>query len=90
MAGVVAAVMWVLSFILIQLTSLPSVFESFSDYLIEVVLLVGYAGTIGAIVGLYSGTACPAKPQWALRETGSFGLLANLHRVRNSIRGYYR
>src|SRR5688572_13293089 len=53
-AGVVAAGMWVLSFILIQLTSLPSVFESFSDYLIEVVLLVGYAGTMGAIVGLHA------------------------------------
>jgi hypothetical protein len=53
-AGVVAAVMWVLSFILIQLTSLPRVFESISDYLIEVVLLVGYAGTMGAIVGLHA------------------------------------
>jgi hypothetical protein len=53
-AGVVAAEMWVLSFILIQLTSLPRVFESFSDYLIEVVLLVGYAGTMGAIVGLHA------------------------------------
>jgi hypothetical protein len=53
-AGLLAAAMWVLSFILIQLTSLPSVFESFSDYLIEVVLLVGYAGTIGAIVGLHA------------------------------------
>ena len=53
-AGVVAAGMWVLSFILIQLTSRPRVFESFSDYLIEVVLLVGYAGTMGAIVGLHA------------------------------------
>src|SRR5215212_9708005 len=53
-AGLLAAAMWVLSFILIQLTSLPSVFESFSDYLIEVVLLVGYAGTMGAIVGLHA------------------------------------
>jgi hypothetical protein len=53
-AGVVAAAMWVLSFILIQLTSLPRVFESFSDYLIEVILLVGYVGTIGAIVGLHA------------------------------------
>src|SRR5829696_2133169 len=53
-AGLVAAAMWVMSFILIQLTSLPRVFESFSDYLIEVVLLVGYAGTMGAIVGLHA------------------------------------
>ena len=53
-AGLLAAAMWLLSFILIQLTSLPRVFESFSDYLIEVVLLVGYAGTIGAIVGLHA------------------------------------
>src|SRR5215203_794049 len=53
-AGVVAAGLGVLSFILIQLTSLPRVFESFSDYLIEVVLLVGYAGTMGAIVGLHA------------------------------------
>ena len=49
-----AAAMWVLSFILIQLTSLPRVFESFSDYLIEVVLLVGSAGTMGAVVGLHA------------------------------------
>jgi hypothetical protein len=54
MAGAVAAAMWLLSFILIQLTSLPKVFESFSDYLIEVVLLVGYAGTMGAILGLHA------------------------------------
>jgi len=53
-AGLLATAMWVLSFILIQLTSLPSVFESFSDYLIEVVLLVAYAGTMGAIVGLHA------------------------------------
>ena len=53
-AGLLAAAMWVMSFILIQLTSLPRVFESFSDYLIEVILLVGYVGTIGAIVGLHA------------------------------------
>jgi hypothetical protein len=53
-AGVVAAATWVLAFTLIQLTSLPSVFESISDYLIEVVLLVGYAGTMGAIWGLHA------------------------------------
>jgi hypothetical protein len=53
-AGAVAAAMWVLSFILIQIISLPRVFESFSDYLIEAVLLVGYAGTMGAILELHA------------------------------------
>jgi hypothetical protein len=54
LAGVVAALMWVLSTILIQLTSLQRVYDSFSDYLIQVVLLVAYAGTMGALLGLHA------------------------------------
>jgi hypothetical protein len=76
-AGAVAAAMWVLSFILIQLTSLPKDFESFSDYLIEVVLLVGYAGTIGAIVGLHALQS----------QSGRYGRLGALGSLLTSI-GY--
>lgn len=55
LAGVVAAVMWVLSAILIFLTPPQSVsFTSFSDYLLQIVLLVAYAGTMVAIAGLHA------------------------------------
>jgi hypothetical protein len=55
LAGVVAAVMWVLSAVLIFLTPPQSVsFTSFSDYLLQIVLLVAYAGTMVAIVGLHA------------------------------------
>ena len=53
--GVVAAVMWVLSAILIFLAMPQRVsFNSFSDYLHQIVLLVAYAGTLLAIVGLHA------------------------------------
>ena len=55
LAGVVAAVMWVLSAILILLASPQRVsFNSFSDYLLQIILLVAYAGTLLTIVGLHT------------------------------------
>ena len=55
LAGVVAAVMWVLTAILIILASPQRVsFSSFSDYLLQIVLLAAYAGTPVAILGLHT------------------------------------
>jgi hypothetical protein len=55
LAGVVAAVMWVLTAILIILATPQSdAFNSFSDYLLQIVLLVAYAGTLVAILGLHT------------------------------------
>ncbi|MDP8971929.1 MAG: hypothetical protein M3N45_01845 [Actinomycetota bacterium] len=49
LAGVVAAVMWALTAILILLaTPQRASFNSFSDYLLQIVLLVAYAGTLVA------------------------------------------
>ena len=54
-AGVVAGAMWVLTAILILLTTPQRVvFSSFSDYLLQVVLLVAYAGTMVAILGVHA------------------------------------
>jgi hypothetical protein len=54
LAGVVAAVMFVLTTILTQLAPPQRVYDSFSDYLYQVVALVGYAGAMGAILGLHA------------------------------------
>jgi Co/Zn/Cd efflux system component len=55
LAGVVAAVMWVLTSILILLAAPQRVsFDSFSDYLLQIVLLVAYAGSLVAILGLHA------------------------------------
>jgi hypothetical protein len=55
LAGVVAAVMWVLTSILILLaTPQRGSFDSFSDYLLQIVLLVAYAGTLLAVLGLHT------------------------------------
>ncbi len=53
LAGVVAALMFVLTTILMQLARLQRVFDSFSDYVYEGVSLVAYAGAMGAILGLH-------------------------------------
>ena len=51
MAGVVAAMMWVLSAILNILATPQRVsFDSFGDYLLQIVLLVAFAGTMVTIV----------------------------------------
>ena len=53
-AGVVAGVSWVLSAILVFLATPQRVsFNSFSDYLLQIILLVAYVGTIVAILGLH-------------------------------------
>ena len=43
-----------LATILLQLTSLQRVYDSYSNHLIRVVLLGAYAGTMGAILGLHA------------------------------------
>jgi hypothetical protein len=54
LGGVVAAVMWALSTILILLAMPQRVsFDSFGDYLLQIILLVAYAGTLAAILGLH-------------------------------------
>jgi hypothetical protein len=65
-AGVVAAGMWVLSAILIFLATPQRVsFNSFSDYLLQIILLVAYVGTMVAIVGLH----------YVQSESGRYGRL---------------
>jgi hypothetical protein len=55
LAGVVAAVAWVLSAIVVFLATPQRIFfNSFSDYLLQIVVLVAYAGTMGAILGLHA------------------------------------
>jgi Co/Zn/Cd efflux system component len=55
LAGVVAAVMWMLTAILILLATPQRVsFESFGDYLLQIVLLVAYAGTLLTVLGLHT------------------------------------
>jgi hypothetical protein len=52
---VVAAVLWVLAAILIILTTPQRVsFNSFGDYLLQIVFLVAYACTLVAILGLHT------------------------------------
>ena len=54
-AGMVAAVMWVLTSILILLATPQRVsFDSFSNYLLQIVLLVANAGTLLAVLGLHA------------------------------------
>jgi hypothetical protein len=56
LGGMLAAGMWVLSAILILLATSQRVssFNSFSDYLLQIILLVAYAGTLLTIVGLHA------------------------------------
>jgi Co/Zn/Cd efflux system component len=56
LAGLVAAVMWVLTAIFIILLATPQrvSFNSFSDYLPQIVLLVAYGGTLVALLGLHA------------------------------------
>jgi hypothetical protein len=53
-AGVLAAVMFVLAGILIVFAPSQGGFNSFSDYLIEVILALAFALTLGAIAGLHT------------------------------------
>jgi hypothetical protein len=53
-AGVVAGVMWVLSALLIFLATPQKIsFNSFSDYLVPIIFLVAYLGTMVTILGLH-------------------------------------
>jgi hypothetical protein len=54
LAGVLAGVMYVLTDILSLLAPQQRVFDSFSDYLQEVIFAVAVAGTLGAIAGLHA------------------------------------
>jgi hypothetical protein len=54
LSGVLAGVMYVLTAILSLLAPQERVFDSFSDYLIEVIFVVGLAGTLVAIAGLHT------------------------------------
>lgn len=55
LAGMVAAVMWALSTILNLLTTpQKSSFNSFSDYLMQMVLFAAITGTLITILGLYT------------------------------------
>jgi len=54
LAGVVAGVMFVLAVILILIAPPQRAFSSFSDYLIEIILIVAFAGTLITIAGLHA------------------------------------
>ncbi len=82
LAGVFAAAMFAVSFIINQIAPVQRVYDSTSDYLHQVVVLMAYAGALVAVVGLHA-----LQSKRALRAAGSCGLLANLHRLRDSVRG---
>jgi hypothetical protein len=54
LAGVFAAVLFVVSFIINQFAPVQRVYDSSSDYLHQVVVLVAYAGVLVAILGLHA------------------------------------
>jgi hypothetical protein len=76
LAGVLAGVMYVLTDILGLLAPQQRVFDSFSDYLQEVIFAVAVAGTLGAIAGLH------ALQSGRYGRIGSGRLLASLHWLR--------
>jgi hypothetical protein len=54
LAGVFAALMFVVSFITNQLAPVQRVYDSTSDYLHQVIVLMAYAGALVAVVGLHA------------------------------------
>jgi hypothetical protein len=54
LAGVAAGVLYLLSAIISLFAPQQRVFDSFSDYLIEVLFVVALAGTLATIVGLHA------------------------------------
>lgn len=63
LSGILAGVMYALTAVLSLVAPQERVFDSFSDYLIEVIFVLGLAGTLVAIVGLHA------------LHTGRYGLL---------------
>ena len=54
LAGVAAGLLYVLSALFSLIAPQQRVFDSFSDYLIEIIFVVALAGTLVAIVGLHA------------------------------------
>jgi hypothetical protein len=54
LAGVVAGVLFALTGVFILIAPPQRVFSSFSDYLIEIILFLAFAGTLVAIAGLHA------------------------------------
>jgi hypothetical protein len=70
LAGVFAAVMFVLSFIINQLAPVQRVYDSSSDYLHQVVVLMAYVGVLVAILGLHT-LQSPSRRYGRLGAVGS-------------------
>jgi hypothetical protein len=70
LAGVFAAVMFVVSFIIYQLAPVQRTYDSSSDYLHQVVVLVAYAGVLVAILGLHA-LQSPSRRYGQLGAVGS-------------------
>jgi hypothetical protein len=70
LAGVFAAMMFVVSFIINQLAPVQRVYDSSSDYLHQVVVLMAYAGVLVAILGLHA-LQSPSRRYGRLGAVGS-------------------
>jgi hypothetical protein len=70
LAGVFAAVMFVVSFIINQLAPVQRTYDSSSDYLHQVIVLVAYAGVLVAILGLHA-LQSPSRRYGQLGAVGS-------------------
>jgi hypothetical protein len=70
LAGVFAAVMFVVSFIINQLAPVQRVYDTSSDYLYQVVALVAYAGAMVAVLGLHA-LQSPSERYGRLGAVGS-------------------
>ena len=70
LAGVFAALMFVVSFIINQLAPVQRTYDSSSDYLHQVIVLVAYAGVLVAILGLHA-LQSPSRRYGQLGAVGS-------------------
>ena len=70
LAGVFAAVMFVVSFIINQLAPVQRTYDSSSDYLHQVVVLMAYVGVLVAILGLHA-LQSPSRRYGRLGAVGS-------------------
>jgi hypothetical protein len=69
LSGVLAGVMLALTAVLSLLAPQERVFDTFNDYLIEVIFVLGLAGTLVAIVGLH---ALHSRSYGVMGAVGSF------------------